>query len=69
VYAFSYYVHPVGAAVLGALYSIGRLAYGIGYKADSEKRTVGFMISFLANTVLFLGSAGGAVYHLYRTRP
>lgn len=68
VYTFSYFVHPVGAGVLGGVFAVGRLIYGLGYAKQAEKRSAGFALSLLANAVLL----GGTIYGVGRyllTRP
>jgi glutathione S-transferase len=60
VYGFSYYVHPVAAGAIGGVYALGRLLYGLGYSRQSDKRSLGYLISFLASSVLLVGSAFGA---------
>jgi glutathione S-transferase len=51
---------PIGAAI-GVAFIIGRAIYAIGYVAEPGKRTAGFLIGFLCNVVLVVGSIGGAI--------
>lgn len=44
------------AAVLGAVYLVGRIWYGISYVQDPEKRGRGMMVAFLAQVGLLLVS-------------
>jgi len=46
--------NPVVAACIGAMYLLGRIIYGITYAKDPSKRTVGFLIGFLAQIALLL---------------
>ena len=50
----------IGAGV-GAVFLVGRLLYAAGYVSDPKKRGTGFLLGFVANVVLVLGSLGGAV--------
>lgn len=47
------------ASVLGLIYVVGRILYATGYYAEAGKRTVGFMIGFLAVVALWLGAFVG----------
>ena len=47
------------AAVLGLIYVVGRILYATGYYADAKKRSIGFMIGFLATIVLWVGAIAG----------
>lgn len=49
------------AAGLGVLFLVGRLVYAVAYVADPKKRTVGFLMGFVANVLLVLGGVFGAV--------
>jgi len=64
MFAFGYYVHPVGAAVLGVVFIAGRALYQRTYVADAEKRGPGMMIGFVANVILLLGGLIGALLSL-----
>ncbi len=50
---------PIGAA-LGVAFVIGRAIYAVSYVADPKTRTAGFLIGYLSNVALVLGSIGGA---------
>ena len=60
LWIFALHTSATGAAILGTLFIIGRAIYAITYVADPAKRTVGFLLGFLANTVLLLGGLYGA---------
>lgn len=64
IYLFATYVHSTAAAALGLAFVLGRAIYAQSYMADPEKRTVGFVIGYLANAVLLLGGLGGAISSL-----
>lgn len=52
------------AAILGALFVVGRIFYAQGYYKAAEKRSRGFGLSSLATIVLLLGSLVGVVMAL-----
>ena len=64
MYAFGYYVHPVGAAVLGVVFIAARALYFKTYTADAEKRGPGMMGGVLANSILVVGGLIGALLSL-----
>jgi glutathione S-transferase len=61
LWLFSHYVNDALAGVLGAVWLIGRALYLRGYVADPDQRGMGFLIGFLASSVLLLGSLFGAI--------
>jgi glutathione S-transferase len=54
---------PIGAGV-GSLFVVGRIVYALGYVADPKRRTAGFLMGYIANAVLVVGSLVGAVMAL-----
>jgi len=56
LWLFSFYVSPVYAGILGAIWLLGRSLYAWGYYQAAEKRVIGFAISNLSGVVLLLGS-------------
>jgi uncharacterized membrane protein YecN with MAPEG domain len=62
LWLFAIYASPLWAAVLGALWIVGRIAYFIGYRIAAEKRFAGFGIQAIVTFVLVLGAAGRIVY-------
>ena len=64
MFGFGYFVHDVGAAALGLLFIAGRAVYSRSYVADPSSRTTGFMMGMIANTILVLGTIGGAAWRL-----
>jgi uncharacterized membrane protein YecN with MAPEG domain len=64
IWLFGLYISPIWAAVTGAIFLIGRLAYFLGYAAAAEKRAIGFGMSFLSTIVLVVGALIGAVREL-----
>ena len=63
---FAYYVSARWAAVLGAIYLVGRFVYFASYTRAPEKRTLGFGLSFLPIVVLLVGGLIGAIASVVR---
>ena len=61
LWIFANFTNVAGAAILGTIFIIGRAIYSIAYVADPQKRTVGFLLGFLANALLLLGALYGAI--------
>ncbi len=55
LWLFSFYVSPVYAGILGAIWLLGRALYAWGYYQAAEKRVIGFAISNLSGVILLLG--------------
>jgi glutathione S-transferase len=64
LYLFSHYSSPLVAAVLGAVYLIGREIYAVTYVKEPAKRGMGFGLTFLPTVILVLGGLVGAVRQL-----
>ena len=64
LWLFALYWNEQVAAGLGLVWIVGRLVYAAGYMADPGKRSAGFLIQFLASTILLLGALGRIVYSL-----
>jgi glutathione S-transferase len=64
LWIFARFTNITGAAVLGIIFIIGRAIYAVTYVADPTKRTVGFLLGFLANVALLLGALYGATKNL-----
>ncbi len=65
MFAFGYFVHPTGAAVVGLVFIAARALYFRTYTADAEKRGPGMMGSVLANAVLVVGGLIGALLQAF----
>jgi glutathione S-transferase len=61
LYLFSHYFSPLVAAVLGAIYLIGRELYAFTYVKEPSKREVGYGLTFLPAAILVVGGLFGAV--------
>ncbi len=61
LWLFSFYVDPVWAGGLGAVWVTGRIIYAWGYYQAAEKRAPGFAIASMTGFVLFIGAAVGII--------
>jgi glutathione S-transferase len=61
LWVFATVLNPLYAAVLGAVWVVGRILYAWGYYQAAEKRGLGFAIAGLASMVLMVGSLVGVV--------
>jgi glutathione S-transferase len=64
LWLFAIYVSDVGAAAVGAVWIIGRIAYMSGYTQAADKRRTGFAIQSTAATVLWLGALGAIIWRM-----
>ena len=55
LWIFAYLGNPVWAAAIGSVFVIGRVIYMVTYVQDPARRTIGFLLGFLANVVLVIG--------------
>ena len=58
------YWKPEYVAAVGAVFIAGRAMYAAGYVQAPEKRSMGFLVSFVPVVVLVLATAIGAVRSL-----
>lgn len=65
IWLFGSYVNPVWAAVIGAVFIVGRAVYAAGYIRDPKARGAGFGLSFFPTAVLLIGGLYGAVRTLF----
>lgn len=64
MWLFALYVSAGWAAVLGAVFALGRLIYCAAYLKDPGKRGAGFLVGMLATMALLLGALLGPVLKL-----
>jgi len=62
LWLFAIYWNPTWAAIFGMVWIIGRIVYFIGYVSAVEKRSMGFLVQFLAAAALLLGTLGRIAY-------
>jgi hypothetical protein len=61
LWLFAHFWGPTIAAAVGLLFVIGRPIYFAAYVKEPSSRTTGFLLGFLSNAVLVLGSLAGAI--------
>jgi glutathione S-transferase len=66
LWIFATVVSPMYAAILGAVWVVGRILYAWGYYQAAEKRGLGFAIAGLASMLLMFGSLIGVVMQLVK---
>ncbi len=57
----AYFFSDRWAALGGAIWTIGRIAYALGYYKAPAKRELGFTVSFIATVALMAGTAAGLI--------
>jgi uncharacterized membrane protein YecN with MAPEG domain len=65
MYAFTWSVSPRWAAILGAVFIIGRFLYSAEYIKNPKSRSLGFALTFLPNAALLIGALIGVVIKLF----
>jgi uncharacterized membrane protein YecN with MAPEG domain len=61
LFLFGRYVSPGVGALVGVAFIVGRALYAAGYIRDPGERGTGFLITVLAQAVLVVGAALGAL--------
>ena len=64
LWLFAIYLNDAIAAMIGAVWIVGRVLYMIGYTKAVEKRGPGFAIQALATIALLVGALGAIVWRL-----
>jgi len=59
----SMFLSDLIAAILGALWIVGRVVYAVGYYRSPDKRHIGFGISSLAGLGLLIGAVVGLILY------
>ena len=62
IWLFATHVSTRWAAIIGAIYLIGRIVYFRGYAVAADKRHTGSLLSMLPTLVLLIGGLGGLVH-------
>jgi glutathione S-transferase len=61
----AYFLGDAWAAAGGALWSVGRIIYALGYYKAPAKREIGFGITFFSSMALMIGTAIGLYLHSF----
>lgn len=64
LWLFAIYWGDTLAAIIGAIWIIGRIIYFVGYAAEASRRSIGFLIQTLTALALMLGALGKAGWTL-----
>ncbi len=64
LWLFAIYVSDWVAAIVGAVWIAGRIAYMVGYTRSAPQRGPGFLIQSIANAVLLFGALGAIVWRI-----
>ena len=59
----AFYEGDVTAAILGAIWVVGRIVYALGYYQAPDKRSAGFAISSVAAIGLLIAAILGLILH------
>jgi glutathione S-transferase len=62
LWLFAVYWGDRAAAVVGAIWIIGRIVYFFGYVAEARRRFAGFFVQAVAVSILVLGGLGRVLY-------
>jgi glutathione S-transferase len=61
LWMFAYFVSPIWAAALGAVFVIGRAIYAASYIRDPKSRALGFALTVLPTLLMLIGIVVWAV--------
>jgi len=67
MWVFAAFISPRWAAVLGAVFIVGRFVYASAYIKDPKSRSPGFALSAIPNLLLMLGILIWAVWALMKS--
>jgi uncharacterized membrane protein YecN with MAPEG domain len=67
LWVFASYISPLWAAVLGAVFVIGRGVYANSYVRDPKSRSIGFALTAIPNLLMLLGILIWAVWALIKS--
>ena len=59
----AYWMNDLTAAILGAIWVVGRVIYALGYYQEASKRSTGFGISSFATVGLLIAAIIGLILH------
>ena len=64
IYLCGYFLHDLGAAILGVFFIVGRALYFKAYVNEPAKRGPGMIIGYFATVLLLLGALVGVIRSL-----
>ena len=67
LWIFASFISPLWAAVLGAVFIVGRAMYASTYVRDPKSRSIGFALTAIPNLLLLLGILIWAVWALVKS--
>ena len=67
LWIFASFISPLWAAVLGAVFIVGRAVYAMTYVRDPKSRSIGFALTALPNLLMLLGILIWAVWALVKS--
>ena len=67
LWIFASFISPLWAAVLGAVFIVGRAVYAMTYVRDPKSRSIGFALTAIPNLLLLLGIVIWAVWALVKS--
>ena len=67
LWIFASFISPLWAAVLGAVFIVGRAVYAMTYVRDPKSRSIGFALTAIPNLLLLLGILIWAVWALVKS--
>jgi uncharacterized membrane protein YecN with MAPEG domain len=67
LWIFASFISPLWAAMLGAIFIIGRGVYAATYVRDPKSRSIGFALTALPNLLMLLGILIWAVWALVKS--
>ncbi|HKS53829.1 MAG TPA: MAPEG family protein [Steroidobacteraceae bacterium] len=67
LWIFASFVSPLWAAVLGAVFIVGRAVYAVTYVKDPKSRSIGFALTAIPNLLMLLGILIWAVWALVKS--
>jgi glutathione S-transferase len=67
LWIFASFISPLWAAVLGAVFIIGRAVYAMTYVRDPKSRSIGFALTAIPNLLMLLGILIWAVWALVKS--
>ena len=67
LWTFALSISQTWAAILGALFLVGRIVYAVGYAQDPARRAAGAIITVVVESILAAGSVIGYIVQIARS--